>query len=184
MKGKKWIAGITAALAIGGLLVVSQPAWTYATVTAPAAQSFSCAGLGAALGRLQGGMIATVSNLLGIDQAEVIKERQAGKSLVDIAETKGVDEQKLVDTVVSERKALLDQRLKDGLITEEQAQYCTENMTQRITDNLNRTTIGPGNCGGGGCGMGGGYCGGGNYGAGKGYYGGGFGRGQQARFIQ
>lgn len=178
-----------AALVIGGLLVVSQPVWTYA-VTAPATQNFNRAGLGAALGRLQGGMIATVSKLVGLDQAEIIKERQAGKSMVDIAVSKGVDEKELVNTVVYERKALLDQRVKDGLITEEQAQYCTDNMNQRITDNLNRTNVGPGSgfCGGGGYGMGGGYCGGAGYGAGygagKGYNGGGFGRGWQQRLNQ
>lgn len=167
MKGKKWTAFL-AALGIGGLLLVSYPAVTFATVTSPAANS---TGVGAALGRCSGAMVDTISKLLGIDQTEIIKERQAGKSMVDIAKTKGVDEEKLVNTVIEERKAVLDQKVKDGLVTEEQAEYCIENMEQRIGDNLNRTAAGPANGRGmrGGRGPGGGMgCGMGN-GCGQGY---------------
>lgn len=142
MKIKKWPALVLAALGIGGLLLVSYPAVTSATVAPPAAKS---TGIGAALCGWSGSMVDTISKLLGIDRTEVIEERQAGKSMVDIAKTKGVDEKKLVNTVVEERKAVLDQRVKDGLITKEQAQYCTENMEQRIQDNLNRTSLGPAN---------------------------------------
>jgi len=165
MKGKKWTA-VLAALGIGGLLLVSYPIMTSAA-DAPAANNI---GVRAAMGRWSGNMVDTISKLLGMDQTEIIKERQAGKSMVDIAETKGVDAEKLVNTVVEERKALLDQRVKDGLITEEQAEYCTENMEQRIEGNLNRASVGPGN----GCGMRGGR------GPGSGS-GGGFGRGMNGQ---
>jgi hypothetical protein len=146
MKTKKWIAGALSALAVGGLLAVSQPMISYAAENAPAVQNFQPgAGIGAAVGRLQGSMIDVISKLLGMDRTQLIQERQAGKSMVDIAETKGVDEQKLVDTIIDQRKSFIDQRLKDGQITEEQAQYCEDNMEQRIKTNLERTTVGPAN---------------------------------------
>ena len=177
MKSKRWIALGLTALGIGGLLLVSYPAMTSASV-APAVKSTR---IGAALCGWSGSMVDSISKLLGMDQTEIIKERQAGKSMVEIAKTKGVDEEKLVKTVVDERKAVLDQRVKDGLITEEQAKYCNENMGQRIEANLNNTAVGPTNgrgmrggrgpagsvgygagCGGAGCGManglGQGYC--------------------------
>lgn len=153
MKAKKWMAGALTALAVGGLLAVSQPILSYAAETAPVVQNFQPgAGMGAAAGRLQGSMIDVISDLLGMDRTQLIQERQAGKSMVDIAKTKGVDEQKLVDTIMDQRKAFIDQRLKDGQITEEQAQYCEDNMEQRIKTNVERTTVGPAN-GFGGRGM-------------------------------
>lgn len=146
MKTKKWMAGALAALAVGGMLAVSQPLMSYAAETVPAVQNVQPgAGIGAAIGRLQGSMIDTISNLLGMDRTQVIQERQSGKSMVDIAKTKGVDEQKLVDTIVDQRTTFIDQRLKDGQITEEQAQYCKDNMEQRIKTNIERTTVGPAN---------------------------------------
>ena len=141
MKSKKWIALGLTALGIGGLLLVSYPAMTSASVI-PAAKSTR---FGAALCGWSGSMIDSISKLLGMDQTEIIKERQAGKSMVEIAKTKGVDEEKLVNTIVEERKAVLDQIVKDGLITKEQAQYCNDNMEQRIDANLNTTAVGPAN---------------------------------------
>lgn len=156
MNAKRWLAGALCALVVGGTLAVAQPALSYAAGAAP--QGF--AGIGAAAGQLQGSLTNLVSSILGLDSATVLKERQAGKSLVDIAKSKGVAEQKLVDDVVTERKAVIDQRLKDGQITATQAEYCETNMEQRITANLNRTTVGPGSGvpgtgGGRGMGMGG-----------------------------
>ncbi len=144
MSMKKWIAGTLSMLAIGGTIAVSEPTITYATENAPAVQEFQ-RGAGAAIGRVQGSMNEVISNLLGMDRTEIIKERQSGKSMVDIAQTKGVDENKLVDTIMENRKDVIDQRLKEGAITQEQAQYCEDNMEQRIKANLNRTTTGPAN---------------------------------------
>lgn len=168
MKAKKWIAGALSVMAVGGMLAVSQPIMSYAAETTSAVQNFQPgAGIGAAVGRMQGSMINVVSDLLGMDTTQIIQERQAGKSMVDIAKTKGVDEQKIVSTVVNERKAVIDQRLKDGQITEEQAQYCNDNMEQKIKTNLERTTVGPAN-GSRGKGMRGmGAMGGGRFGGGR-----------------
>ncbi|BCV21068.1 DUF2680 domain-containing protein [Moorella sp. Hama-1] len=160
-KGTKILAAVAAPLILGGLLVVSQPASSRAAAGAPAqaapavsTPAFCGAGLGPGqglgLGRSLGGMIATLSNTLGIDVAQLRAERQAGKSLADIAAEHGVDKSQLVDKVTAERKQLLEDRVAAGQITQEQANYCLENMQQRMEQNLERTTIGPNGQGRGG----------------------------------
>ncbi len=146
---KKKIAVGLSVLALGGMLLGSQPGPLYATEAPIAATQQTTntngAGLGLGLGRLQGGMITAVANLLGIDVNTVQSERHAGKSLVDIAKEKGVSEEKLVESVVTSRKTQLDTAVKAGQITQEQAQYCEDNMEARVKANLERTEVGPAN---------------------------------------
>lgn len=151
-KGTKVLAAVTAPLVLGGLLIVSQPVTSRAAADTPApatppastpAPYGTCLGLGPGPSRSLGGMITTLSNTLGIDAAQLRAERQAGKSLADIAAEHGIDKSTLVDKVTAERKKLLEDRVAAGQITQEQANYCLENMQQRVEQNLERTTFGP-----------------------------------------
>ncbi|MGI9859761.1 DUF2680 domain-containing protein [Moorella naiadis] len=162
-KGAKILAAVATPLVLGGLLIVSQPASSRADASAPAqaapavsTPAFGGAGLGPGqglglgLGRSLGGMITTLSNTLGIDVTQLRAERQAGKSLADIAAEHGVDKSQLVAKVTAARKQLLEDRVAAGQITQEQANYCLENMQQRVEQNLERTTVGPNGQGRGG----------------------------------
>ncbi|WP_418791944.1 hypothetical protein [Phosphitispora sp. TUW77] len=157
MNLKKTLAGIAAITALGGILVFGQlfttPNANAATTESTAPQSTGVFCKGAGLGRVYGNMIDSVSKLLGMDAAEVRTERQSGKSLSQIAESKGISEDKLVDSILEQRKSQLDQSIANGTISEEQAEYCLENMEQRVKDSVQRTTLGQGN-GRGGKGMG------------------------------
>lgn len=94
--------------------------------------------------------IDAVSKLLGIKPEDVRAQRQAGKSLLDIAKEKGVDAQKLKDTMLDSRKTLLQERVKDGTLTQEQADDILKQMQERITSCLeNGGGHGPGFKGGG-----------------------------------
>jgi hypothetical protein len=156
-KGKKILAAVAAPLLLGGLLVVTQPdvsraAEGDATPAAPVTtgQATYGAGLGLGLGRSMGGMITSLSDMLGIDVADLRAERQAGKSLADIAAANGVDKDQLVEKATTARQQLLEEKVAAGQITQEQADYCLENMQKRVEQNLERTTVGPNGQGRGG----------------------------------
>lgn len=105
-----------------------------------------------------------VCDVLGISQQDLIQERQAGKSLLDIAEAKNVDKDQLVKAVMEKRQEQLDQALQDKKITREQYDQCLQTMQQRLEKNLARQPgrngkgqgIGNGLCFGNGQGNGGG----------------------------
>jgi polyhydroxyalkanoate synthesis regulator phasin len=99
------------------------------------------AGMGEGLG--QGGMGSNVAEFLGISQEDLRAARQAGQSLVQVAAEKGISEQQLLDYMLAQRGAQLDQLVTDGKITQEQADQHKQLMTERIKENINRTNIGP-----------------------------------------
>ncbi|MDN5344800.1 MAG: hypothetical protein PWQ18_912 [Clostridia bacterium] len=194
-KGKKILAAVAAPLVLGGLLVVSQPGFSRAAEGTPAQATQTTttstygAGLGLGLGRSMGGMITNLSNMLGVDVTELRVERQAGKSLADIAAEHGIDKSELVEKVTAERQKLLEEKVAAGQITREQANYCQENMKQRVEQNLERTTLGPNGQGRGGWKAGGQGNAGGRRGmqagpGGRSGQGAGFGRGPAASVQQ
>jgi hypothetical protein len=69
-----------------------------------------------------------ITDLLGMTQGQILDERLAGKTLLDIAKEKGVTEQQLIDALVSGRKEVLDQAVKDGRLTQAQADWMLEAM--------------------------------------------------------
>lgn len=99
-------------------------------------------GGGLRLGRTQGGLVATVADILGLDRAKVIEERHAGRSLAEIAQAQGVDKDQLVQKILEERRRILDQMVQEGRITQEQAELCLQNMQQRVESGVDRTSVG------------------------------------------
>lgn len=82
---------------------------------------------------------------LSLKPEDVRAQRLAGKTLADIAKDKGVESEKLKDAILESRKALLQERVKDGSITQEQADAILKQMEERISFCLEN---------GGGCGLG------------------------------
>ncbi|MHB9148882.1 MAG: hypothetical protein ACYC33_02170 [Thermoleophilia bacterium] len=131
-----------------------------------------------------GSMGTAIADLFGMTPDEMAAARNDGQSLSDLAQSKGVDQQTLVDTMLAERKEMLAQAVKDGRLTQEQADAMLERMTSRVQERVDDPSVGPrgngGGCGGfggGAAGSGGGGCGGPGGGAGAGGGCGGFGGG-------
>ncbi len=88
-----------------------------------------------------------LQKLAGLKAEEVVAERQAGKSVVQIAREKGVSEDALVKEVLAARKASLDKAVEAGRITQERADFMLKNMAEQVKLGLNRTSVGPGGSG-------------------------------------
>lgn len=112
------------------------------------------------------GPLGVLAKLAGVKVEDVMTQRQGGKSLADIAKSKGVSTDKLLDEVLAARKAFLDVRVKQGVITQKQAdeilEFQRERMKQRFQDatvggrlgGRGRGAAGPGGCDGSGRGRG------------------------------
>lgn len=137
MRNKGLIKSMAVTLALGALLS-SAPVFAAdaESTTAP----WGCLRMG--IGRANGGMVASIAQLLGLDLSEVIAQRQQGKSMLEIAASNGMDSRELLDAVMAARKDLIQQLVADEKLTKEQADICRATMEKRIEANLNRTTIG------------------------------------------
>lgn len=89
------------------------------------------------------GMVDEVAELLGMTEAEIQAERQAGKSLVEIAAAKDVTEATLVQTILAARQVELDKLVVAGTLTQAQADQMLETMKTRVTDMVRSTDVGP-----------------------------------------
>ena len=126
--------------ALAGLAVLAGTAMS--ALAAPPTPTLSTApgsagpGYGAGMGMMGWGgafnMPAVVAKVLNLDVNAVISDHQAGKSFVEIAQTKGVNEDALIKDILAERKTLLDQRVQVGDLTAEQAQLMLDRMDDQI----------------------------------------------------
>jgi hypothetical protein len=84
-----------------------------------------------------------VCKLPGMTAGEIQTLRHEGKSLVQIAATKGVSQQQLVDAIIAGRNANIQSRVTAGTLTQERATIMLQQMEQNIVRAVNRTSIGP-----------------------------------------
>ncbi len=78
-----------------------------------------------------------VTELLGLTEAEIRTEIQAGSTLAEVAEANGVATQTLIDALVTEHQEHLDQAVTDGRLTEEQAAERSADLEERVTARVN-----------------------------------------------
>jgi hypothetical protein len=82
-----------------------------------------------------------MADLLSTAPGQLLDQQLAGRTLLDIGADKGVTEQQLTDAVLAARKSSLDQAVKDGRLTQAQAdqrsqQESSSNVARLITDTL------------------------------------------------
>ncbi len=139
---KRWTKFLVLAMSlllVGGMVISAAAADTDTTATGLIQQ-----GIRAGQQRAQTALNA-VADLTGLSTDDIRTQRATGNSLADIATDKGVSEQAVIDKVVAERTAVLDQLKADNKITAEQYNACISNMQDRIKANVERTTVGPNN---------------------------------------
>jgi hypothetical protein len=79
----------------------------------------------------------SVASALGITTDELRDELRNGQSIADIAKAKNVDLDAVVDTLVKDATAKLDQAVQDEMLTQEEADELKAALKKRITDRLN-----------------------------------------------
>ena len=77
--------------------------------------------------------------LLKMDANTFRTERQAGKTLADMATERGVSVQELKDVIIAARTERIDQMVKDGRITADRAAAIKANMADRVDKMVNGT---------------------------------------------
>lgn len=85
--------------------------------------------------------IEVAATALGISEADLVAELQAGKSIADVASAKSVDLDKVIDALYADLKAHIDAHVAEGKLTQEQADARLADAKTRITTLVN--TAGP-----------------------------------------
>jgi hypothetical protein len=83
--------------------------------------------------------LGAAADYLGLTQTELVTKLQSGKSLADIAKDQGKSVDGLVDALVADAKKHLDQAVKDGHLSQSQADDLLGQIKQHITDFVNGT---------------------------------------------
>jgi len=94
-------------------------------------------GLGAGLGRLGGVALDSVAKALGITTDQLKTDLAKGQSIADIAKAKNLDVDKVIQTLVDDASARLDQAVKDKHLTQEQADKLKSMLKPVITGLVN-----------------------------------------------
>ena len=85
---------------------------------------------------------AELTDLLGMTAEELQAERLDGKSLAEIAASKDVTVDEVVDVMMAAKKAEVTQLVADGKVTQERADFMLERMETQVTSMLERTDTG------------------------------------------
>ena len=93
---------------------------------------------------------AAAAEALGITEAELRTQTQAGQTLADIAEAEGVAEGELVDALVASARTRLAEAVTDGRLTQAEADARATDLEARITDSLDELCVPGGGRGGAG----------------------------------
>ncbi len=79
-----------------------------------------------------------ISSILGIDKATLKAELKSGKSIVEIAQTKNMDEATLTNKLRANLQTKLDKAVKAGKMTSEKQQAVLKKFDSNISKVLNR----------------------------------------------
>jgi predicted DNA-binding protein YlxM (UPF0122 family) len=152
MNKRTAIALVSAGLVAGLVLGTAGISLAATGSTNAPATSVTCAGLGVAISGAGARLVDVVAKLTGLSTTDIAAKRAEGVSLAEIAESEGVSRETVLDEALAARKALLDAKVADGTITQEQADLAYDRMSERLADRVNATETGrPAWAGGAGC---------------------------------
>ncbi len=84
--------------------------------------------------------LEAAAEALGMESADLREQLRGGATMAEIAQEKGVDVQVVIDALVAEATAHLDEKVAAGDLTQEEADERLGELTQRITDRVNGTS--------------------------------------------
>jgi hypothetical protein len=81
--------------------------------------------------------LSAAADYLGLKESDLAAKLESGKSLADVAKDQGKSVDGLVNALVNDAKTHLDQAVKDGHLTQAQADRILGQIKQHITDFVN-----------------------------------------------
>jgi hypothetical protein len=81
--------------------------------------------------------IDAAAEALGITEEELHQALRDGATIAQVAGLQGVDVQVVIDAMVAEARAHLDEKVAEGTLTQEEADERLAEVTERITDMVN-----------------------------------------------
>lgn len=84
-------------------------------------------------------LVAVAAEKLGLTNAELIAELQAGKSIADVAQEKNVDVDTIVEAVITPRSDRLKELVTNGQLTQEEVNNRLANLRVDVIDWLNQS---------------------------------------------
>lgn len=157
MKRSKSIAMVAAGLIAG--LILGSVGFAYAApVDATSTNPVLASGLhlGQSVRDAGGRLIDVLASMTGLSTDAIQAERADGQSISAIATANGVETEAVVAKALEARKVVLDAKVKDGTITQSQADAAYTQMTERVTERISTNDVGAPSWAGGGRGAGGG----------------------------
>ena len=87
-------------------------------------------------------IIGAVAGILGVEPQDVVEALRDGTSIADYAESLGVGEQELTDSILAEASARLAEAVANGRITQDEADTKLAEMAERLSEALNKVPEG------------------------------------------
>jgi hypothetical protein len=81
--------------------------------------------------------IEAAATALGMTTDELRTELEGGSTIADVATAKGVDVQTVIDAIVADATARIDERVTAGDLTQDEADARIADLTQHVTDLVN-----------------------------------------------
>jgi hypothetical protein len=104
----------------------------------PFSKPFAHDGRGAGrAGVAPGGALDAAAKALGMSTSDLETQVRQGKTIGQIAKSKGVDVNKVIDAMVAAARAKLDDAVKSGRLTQQQADAFETRIKDQITQRVN-----------------------------------------------
>lgn len=132
---KSFLVGTLALAVLGGAAaisgVVTVPSGIAAAADPSSPAKAQAKGFGAHHGPL-GGVLNTVAQILNVTPQELLKDLRQGQSIAQVAQSKGVAEQQVIDAIVKDLSASIDKRVQDGKLSQEKADQLKAGLPDRV----------------------------------------------------
>lgn len=85
--------------------------------------------------------LSVAATAIGVTEADLRTELEAGKSIAQVAEANNVEVEKVVAALVAERKEHIAAHVTEGKLTQEQADAMLADVEARVTEMVNKTGL-------------------------------------------
>jgi len=147
LKKSLWIALVLAGVLVLGVAGVTLAQDTQPPVTTDNSCTCDCYSYGGrgghggmkGFGRGNGSLVSATAEVTGLSEDKVTTALQEGQTIAQIAEGAGKKASDIVEALVAERKADLDEAVKAGKLTQKQADLMVELMRETLTQQVAKT---------------------------------------------